>query len=192
VGWLLLGGLCIIWVAFLVPGSRKQVSAAASVNNFERRMELLAQAEVHGTAGRWIVTPRKGARFVGPAERQRARARERRKQVFVFLLEAIGITFLIGLVPPLRVLWSLSLAFGALLGIYVALLISIKTQALHARPMERVREAQPVPTERDVSPRYVADGRGTWARPTLNGLGTLEEGDHVHVIVRPAELAVQA
>ena len=78
------------------PVGRRRPSPSTTVEDFERRMELLAQAEVHGNAGRWIITPRKGVRFVGSAERKRARARERRKQVFVFLLESIGITFLIG------------------------------------------------------------------------------------------------
>ena len=79
---------------------------AGSVDDFERRMEFLAHAEVNGTTGRWIVTPRKGARFVGDAERRKARVRDRRRRVLVFLLEAIGISFLIGLVPPLRVVWN--------------------------------------------------------------------------------------
>ena len=59
-GWLLLAALGIMWVAFLVPSDRRQRSAEHSVEDFERRMELLAQAEAHGSAGRWIITPRKG------------------------------------------------------------------------------------------------------------------------------------
>ena len=35
-------------------------------------------------------------------------------------------TLLIGLVPPLRVFWNLSVALGVLLGAYVWMLISIK------------------------------------------------------------------
>ena len=85
--WLLLGVLGIIWVAFLIPVGRRR-SDSRSVEDFERRMELLANAEVHGTTGRWIVTPRKGVRFLGPRERQQARARARRRRVFVFLIEA--------------------------------------------------------------------------------------------------------
>jgi hypothetical protein len=114
VQWLLLGLLAIMWAAFLVPAGRRR-SDARSVEDFERRMELLAQAEVHGTSGRWIVTPRKGVRFLGPRERQQARARARRRRIFVFLLEAIGLSLLIGIVPPLRVAWLVSAAFGGLL-----------------------------------------------------------------------------
>ena len=106
VGWLLLAALGIMWVAFLLPSDRRQRSAEHSVEDFERRMELLAHAELQGSEGRWIVTPRKGARFVGVAERRRARLRERRRKVLVFLLESIGLTFLIGLVPPLHTVWA--------------------------------------------------------------------------------------
>ena len=131
VQWLLLALLAIMWAAFLVPLGRKR-SDARSVEEFERRMELLAQAEVHGTGGRWIVTPRKGVRFLGPRERQQARARARRRRVFVFLLEAIGLSLLIGVVPPLRVAWAVSAALGGLLFIYVWALLVIKARAAAA------------------------------------------------------------
>ena len=101
-GWLALAGLGIIWGVLLVGPlleRREPRTAEGSVNEFEHGMELLAQAEVQGS-GRWIVTPRKGMPFVGTAERRRARARSRRRQVFTFLLESIVITFLIGVVPP--------------------------------------------------------------------------------------------
>ena len=99
--WMLLAALGIMWGAFLVPRGRKR-SEARSVIDFEQRMELLAIAEVHGTTGRWIVTPRKGVRFLGPDDRRRARARERRRKVFVVLLDSIVLTSLIGVAPPLR------------------------------------------------------------------------------------------
>ena len=105
--WLLLGALGIMWVAFLLPSDRRRQTTTRSVEDFEHRMELLANVEAQGSQGRWIVTPRKGARFVGVAERRRARVRERRRKVLVFLIESIGLTFLIGLVPPLRAVWYL-------------------------------------------------------------------------------------
>ena len=186
--WLLLAALGIMWVAFLMPTGRKK-SEAQSVMDFEHRMELLAQAEVHGTGGRWIVTPRKGVRFLGPQERHRARARERRRHVFEFLLEGIGLTFLIGLVPPLRIMWTVSMGFGALLLVYIWLLLSIKHRA-KVLPDASDRAAHAAPAHAaSAAPasRYVAEGRGTWARPTFNGLGTLGESDRVHVVVRTAD-----
>ena len=146
--WLLLGVLVIIWAAFLIPIGRRR-SDSRSVEDFERRMELLANAEVHGTTGRWIVTPRKGVRFLGPRERQQARARARRRRVFVFLLEAIALTLLIGVVPPLRVAWVVSAVLGALLLVYVWALLVIKARAAAAPPRaipapERIIEPRPV------------------------------------------------
>ncbi len=52
--------------------------------------------------GRWILSPKRSARFVGSGPRARMRARERRRRVIVVLAEAIGITLLMGLFPPLR------------------------------------------------------------------------------------------
>ena len=193
--WLLLVTLGIMWVAFLLPSDRRrQATASASVEDFERRMELLAQAETHGGPGRWIMTPRKGVRFVGPAERQKTRARERRRRVFAFLIEAIGISFLIGLVPPLRlVAWIVSAVMAGLLALYVWLLLTIKHRATHphdaaraARPPVPTRKARPVAT---ASARFVAEGRSAWARPTFNGLGSVGEGDRVHVVVMSANEA---
>ena len=187
--WLVVGALGIIWAAFLIPTDRRRESPDRSVVEFERRMELLAQAEVHGGSGRWIVTPRKGMRFVGGTERRRARARERRRQVFVFLLESIGITFLIGLVPPLRIMWTVSMVFGSLLLLYIWLLLSMKHRE-HIQPNANDLAAQAAPagkTPAAAPARYVAEGRSTWARPTFNGLGTLGESDRVHVVVRTAD-----
>ena len=157
--WLLLAALGIMWVAFLLPSDRRRQRTEHSVEDFERRMELLAHAEAQGSEGRWIVTPRKGARFVGVAERRRARLRERRRKVLVFLLESIGLTFLIGLVPPLRTVWALTGIFAGLLVLYVWLLLSIKHRAA-VQPHETARAArQPerVKTPVTAVPRYVVD-----------------------------------
>ena len=191
--WLPLAVLGIMWVAFLLPTRGKASTPQGSVGDFERRMELLAQAETHGTEGRWIVTPRKGVRFLGPTERNRARTRERRRQVFTFMLEAIAITFLIGLVPPLRVAWAVTGVFVGLLAVYVWLLLTIKHRestfrtAPHRHAASHATPSRPAP-----APRYVAEGRSTRARPSFNGLGSLGEGDRVHVVVRVGEATAHA
>jgi len=193
VEWLLLAVLGIMWGAFLLPSRGGASTPQGSVGEFERRMELLAQAETHGTEGRWIVTPRKGVRFMGPVERTRARARERRRQVFMFMLESIGITFLIGLVPPLRVAWGITGGLVALLAVYIWLLLTIKHHGSTYRTApHRHARTQAAPSGPAPSPRYVAEGRSAWARPSFNGLGSLGEGDLVHVVVRAGEAAVRA
>ena len=163
--WLLLGGLCIMWAAFLIPTGRRRHAGKSSVDDFERRMELLAQAEVHGTNGRWIVTPRKGVRFLGPQERQRSRARERRRKVFVVLIEAIVLSFLIGLVPPLRVVWYVSAGLAGLLLLYMWLLVSIKARA-GASARARARRGRPRATE--TRPRAALRGRRPGGRPAAD------------------------
>jgi hypothetical protein len=159
-------------------------------------MELLAQAEINGTEGRWIVTPRKGVRFMGQAERHRARTRERRRQVFTFLIEAIGITFLIGLVPPLRVMWTVSAIGAAFLAVYVWLLLTIKHRASltpgASQPSQQRAQATLQPRPSAPAQRYVAEGRNTRARVSFNGLGTVGEGDRVHVVVRTADQLARA
>jgi Flp pilus assembly protein TadB len=148
VQWLLLVALGIMWAAFLVPIGRKR-SDARSMQDFERRMELLAQAEVHGTSGRWIVTPRKGVRFLGPRERQQARARARRRRILAVLLEALGLALLIGIVPPLRPAWYVAGILGGVLVLYVWVLLVLKARAAAAphpapaaeRPRPRIVQA---------------------------------------------------
>ncbi|HEX6844059.1 MAG TPA: hypothetical protein VF235_02980 [Actinomycetota bacterium] len=182
--WLLLAAFAMMWGAFLWP-TRGRRSEKRTVEDFERRMELLAYSEVHGTAGRWIVTPRKGVRFLGPQDRERARILARRRRVLVFLLEGLGISLLIGLVPPLRAMWVVSGVLGALLLLYVWALLAIKARASH--PHDRARAAQIPAKPRSAAPRHVVDGVRAQARTTFNGLGTLGEGDRVHVIVKTAD-----
>ena len=187
--WLLLAALGIMWCAFLVPTDRRRSSDATSVAQFERGMELLAYTETHEGHGRWIVTPRKGVRFVGSARRERACARERRRRVLIVLLEALAVTFLIGLVPPLRAMWSATAAIGVLLVLYVWLLLAVKQRARARASGDGGGETSIVSTPatpRAAVSRHVAEGAMAWARPHFNGLAGIGEGDRVHVVVRPA------
>lgn len=96
--------------------------------------------------GRWILSPRRGARFVGANARNRERARERRRRVYLFLLEAIGLTGLIGLFPPLRGMLVITAIFGVLLLAYTAMAFSMtrgaRGEAAAAAPAET--EAPPL------------------------------------------------
>jgi Flp pilus assembly protein TadB len=185
--WLLLAALAIMWAAFLFPLASRRRALTTSVDEFERRMEFLAHAEANGSPGRWIVTPRKGARFIGDAQRRRARIRERRRRILVSLIEAIGVTSLMGLVPPLRVVWYVSAGLGVLLLAYVWLLISIKHRALvdaEASSMSAQDRAAAF------AARHVLETRNGRVADPYAGLSGLPDHDPVHVVVRPAsELA---
>jgi hypothetical protein len=187
--------LGILWVAFMLPAVRRRHSPDASIEGFEHDMELLAETE--SPRGRWIVVPKKGTPFLGSRKRHMARTRERRRRVFVFLLESIGITFLIGAVPPLRAVWTLMVLLIGLLVAYVFLLLSLKAaenprgKSVH----EAVDEVAPAPDAARFAAsnryatalrgRHVAEPNGT-PKPVYNGLGLLDEGDRVHVVVRSA------
>jgi Flp pilus assembly protein TadB len=177
VEWMLLAGLGIMWAAYLVPWGRKKSTESRSVNEFEHRMELLANAEVHGTTGRWIVTPRKGVRFLGPDDRRRARARDRRRKLFVALIELIALSFLMGLVPPLRQVWYVTAGLVAVLVVYVWVLLSMKGRVTPVRqPGLPAHAMQPVATP-SFSPA---------AREEIFDF----EDESVHVVVREASVGV--
>jgi hypothetical protein len=181
-GWLLLVALVGVWVAYLRP-PRKH-SPNRSVEDFERNMDLLADTGTNGE-GRYIITPRKGMAFVGTRERAKERARERRRRVFLVMLESIGLTALIGLAPPLRVMWYATAMLLGLLGVYVWMLVTIKARedAPHA---ERAR-ATAAP-QRAAAPRtrYAADASSRTPRPAYNGLAAMAADDLASIVVKPA------
>lgn len=198
--WLLLVGLGVVWVAFLLPSlnGRKAVSSSPSttVEEFEHNMDLLAETDGSSPSpdpGRRVLSPRKGERFVGTKARERARIRDRRRRVLVALSEATGLTFLIGLVPPLRSLWAVTAILGvALLG-YVWLLVRLK-DIESGKVEDRRAAAAPVQTthyqaaalQYSAGQRYVAQSTGNVARASYAGLSAMGEGeDQVHVVVRP-------
>ena len=182
--WLFLAALGMMWAAFLVPTERRRGSPRASVEDFERKMELLADTDSQ-VQGRWIITPKKGVRFIGPHARAQARARERRRRVFVFFIESIGLTFLIGLAPPLRVVWLATGGFAGLLAVYVWLLVSLKHRGSFAETRERNRQVSaPAAPRRAPRERYISEGRH--ARPAFNGLGAFGADDLVNIVVKPA------
>ncbi len=182
--WLFLVALGIIWAAFLVPDSGRRSSPEGTVEDFGRGLDVLADTE----SERWVVTPRKGVRFIGTRARQRARIRERRRRLLVFLLEGTAVTFLIGLIPPLRAVLTLSFGFAGLTGLYVWLLIKLRHLETVGRPgVPGAREAVHVRSAHGSggSERYAALGSGRRPRPLYNGLTAVDEGDElVHVIVR--------
>jgi hypothetical protein len=157
------------------------------VIDFEQRMELLANAEVHGTTGRWIVTPRKGVRFLGPDDRRRARARERRRKVFVVLLDSIVLTSLIGLAPPLRPIWFVAAGLAAVLILYVWVLLSLKGRA--HRP-GRVPATANGDTRRPVGVPSFGDRKAAPSRPAFQDLDIFGDDEPVHVVVRTASAGV--
>jgi hypothetical protein len=162
-------------------------------------------AETGRVQGRWIIAPRKGAKFLGARDRARARARERRRRVFVVLLEALGLTFLMGLFPPLRPMWFATGVLFGLLVAYVGMLLAIRrndreVDRMHRRFAQAVQTEAPVMAEAAINGhanghanghtngyggRLVATSGARVPKPTFNGLEILDAED-VHVVVRSA------
>ena len=183
-GWLLLAALVVLWAAFLLPSWANPPSKTdRSMKDFERNMDMLAETEAQG---RWIVTPRKGTTFLGRPARAQARARERRRRVLMVLIESIGLTALIGLVPPLRAMWYATAILLVLLGGYVWALLTMKARAdardpVRAREIAATAPARPSPARQ----RYATDAGGRTARRSFNGLPAFGD-DLVNIVVKPA------
>lgn len=188
--WFFFAALGILWAAFLLPSGGRRRSPTTSVEEFERKMELLEQTEQQ-SPGRWLLAPKKGEAFIGARERRRTRARERRRRAFTVLLEATGLSFLIGLFPPLRGMWFATGALAAILAAYCALLVHYREVEAAQRAGRARSRPTPVPAE-PAPPVPTAPPTSRPLRPTrevYNGLGSLGEGDKVHVVVRvPEEL----
>ncbi len=78
--------------------------------------------------GRWILSPKRGSRFVGSRARARLRARERRRRIFLFLLEAIALTGLIGVFPPLRGMLAVTAVLTLFMAVYAFMVISMTSR----------------------------------------------------------------
>jgi hypothetical protein len=115
--WLSLAALGIIWAVLLVPNPKRRAPPSPL-----RRFTPIDQEEFR-QPGRWIISPRRGSRFVGPQQRARLRAQERRRQVLVFMVEAIGLTGLIGLFPPLRGMLLVTGGLAFLLLVYLGMIV---------------------------------------------------------------------
>ncbi len=125
--WIALAVLGLIWAILLLP--ERQPSHPRSVT--------MPTDEEFRQPGRWILSPRRGSRFVGPNARNRERARERRRRVYVFLLEAIGLTGLMGVFPPLRGMLVFTAVFGSLLVVYSMLAFRMtRMGSTAAEPLE--------------------------------------------------------
>jgi hypothetical protein len=116
--WLPIAVLGIIWAAFLLPWPRR---GRASRQFPDLREDVELQKDATHQPGRWVLAPKKGSRFVGSRERARLRARERRRRIVVVLLEAVGLTGLIGIFPPLRPMLFITAILALMLVSYLAL-----------------------------------------------------------------------
>lgn len=153
-GWLLVTGLGIIWATFLFPFLRRRRSPVTTVEEFEQKMDFLAETNVP-SRGRWVIAPRKGERFLGERGRNRSRVRERRRQVFTLLLEGTGLALLIGLFPPFHRFLLGAAILGGLFLVYALLLVRIRSVEDHRAKLRRARRAA-------IRPAYMYGEEPSW------------------------------
>lgn len=186
-GWLLIAVLGIIWAVFLFPFLRHGGSPTSSVEEFERKMDLLAETN-KAPRGRWVLTPRKGERFLGKRDRTRSRLRRRRRQVLALLSEAILLTLLIGLFPPFHVMLIGAGVLALLLLAYAAMLVRLRVgevergRALRAA-LARREQAAGTGSRGAVAANGHAPARAAWAASVAaaslreSGIRVLDEGE---------------
>jgi hypothetical protein len=179
--WLFIGGLCIIWAAFLLPVGSRRASPATTVEDFERKMDLLAETN-RAPAGRWVLVPRKGERFLGARDRKRMRVRRRRRLIFSFLVEATTLALLIGLFPPLRAMLVGAVILGVILVLYVGLLVHLRTQERHVALVRARQAASRARFEAEMGrlQRVPVEALQRAARPNGNGNGHSNGNGHAN------------
>ncbi|HEX2088805.1 MAG TPA: hypothetical protein VHI54_02565 [Actinomycetota bacterium] len=166
-GWLLFALLGIIWIAFLLP--RKHSSPLGSAKDFERTLNLLAEAN-RTVSGRWVLVPPKGRVLDGGQTSRRIRARRRRRLLFVLMADGALMTGIMGAFPGLRPMLFGTAFLSSLLLLYTGLLAAI---AAHERAETRRRRARALLEQRPrVMSRYTAvPNRNGNGQPALEGNG---------------------
>ena len=134
--------LAVIWAAVLVPPmlrARSESRPADSIGNFRHQLSVLRRT------GPTVVPPAhrlripsfsaapaptyQMARTYSPETARRARTMKRRRDVLFTLAAAMGITLLLGLLPPFRAVLWLHVACDVAFGAYVAMLIKMRNEA---------------------------------------------------------------
>lgn len=148
--------LAVIWAAVLVPPylqNRRETRPGDSITTFRSQLAVLERT----TPGRGSNLSRldvgryEAPRYVPPTARRayvapsavgmrRSEARRRRRDVFLTLLGAVAVTFLLAVAMG-GVVWMVHLAVDAVFGAYVFMLISI--QQAQADREAKVRYIQP-------------------------------------------------
>jgi hypothetical protein len=155
--------LGLIWAAVLVPPylqNRRESRPGDSIASFRRQLSVLERATPEGRARatvtridsrpEWSPAPQMAAAYrparpARPAYRPASTmsaARKRRRDVFLTLLGAVGVTFL-GAIALGGMVWMLHLVVDAAFAGYVALLVKIQQET--AEKDLKVRFLEPAP-----------------------------------------------
>ncbi|MDP9387687.1 MAG: hypothetical protein M3Q48_07100 [Actinomycetota bacterium] len=134
--------LAVIWGAVLfqpVMRARADARPADSIGNFRHQLGVLRRTSPLSMApANTLRVPRYGpapvptyrmARNYSPEAARRARTLKRRRDVLFTLLVAMGVTLILGVLPPFRALLGLHVLCDVLFVGYVALLVRARNEA---------------------------------------------------------------
>ena len=138
--------LVAVWAAFLLPPilrARAEHRPSGSISDFRRQLHVLARSAPAGNVARepqaipGRVVPMRPAQVRGPVApgtqplrlgRNRTTIK-RRRDVFVGLLVAMVGSLVLGVLPPLRILWSIHVVIDILFAAYVGTLVYLRNLA---------------------------------------------------------------
>ncbi len=106
-----------------------------AIGSFARQLGTLERrGPVPGSPANRLASDRAGNAFrahqAASSSMLRAQMQKRRRDIFVGLAITTGATLALGVVPPLRLLWVVSLVSGAMLAGYCYLLVQLRTLAV--------------------------------------------------------------
>jgi hypothetical protein len=167
--------LAVIWAAVLLPPylqNRRETRPGDSIATFRSQLSVLERTTPGGRSGslsRLDVGRYEPPRYVPPARRatgrpassasmRRAGVRKRRRDVFLTLLAAVGVSF-VGAVLLGGTTWMLFLAVLLTFLGYVGLLVNLQQQTVERD--EKVRYLQPGPRRTAPEPQLLLRRSGS-------------------------------
>jgi hypothetical protein len=171
--------LAAIWAAVLLPPylqNRRETRPGDSIATFRSQLSVLERTTPGGhssSPARLDVGRYEPPRYVPPAGRRaagrprpapsqaamrRAEARRRRRDVFLTLLGAVGVTFVLAVAMGGAV-WMLHLVVDLAFLAYVGVLVSMQQQTVEKH--EKVRYLQPAPRRSAPDPQLLLRRSGS-------------------------------
>lgn len=124
-----------VWALVLVPPAlraRNEGKSGDSIHSFDRQLAVLGRTG--GFSSGMRSAPALSMRLPGAPLAVRSglssAARQRRRDILVGLLAAMGATFVLGLLPPLRILWTFNVLIDLVFAGYVYLLLQRRSLTL--------------------------------------------------------------
>jgi hypothetical protein len=102
-------------------------------------------------------------------------------------LDSIALTSLIGVAPPLRPMWFVAAGLGAVLILYVWVLLSLKGRAHTPGRVPATVKGQ---SSRTIGLTSSEDRNAAPSRPAFHDLDIFGDDEPVHVVVRTASAGV--